>query len=103
MKLYLSGKITGCRGYKKLFADAKKRLSGKGYTVISPADLKFSKDTPWAVAMKAAVTEMLKCDGVALLENWENSPGAVIEQELAEKLKMRAWPVFDWLCESYFE
>jgi hypothetical protein len=97
MKLYLSGKITGCRGYRKLFADAKKRLAGAGYAVASPADLKFPKGTDWAVAMKAAVAEMMKCDGVALLENWESSRGAVIERELAEKLSMPVRAEWDWI------
>lgn len=97
MKLYLSGKITGCRGYKKLFADAKKRLLAAGYTAVSPADLKFPKGTAWETCMKAAVTAMLRCDGVALLENWESSAGAVIEKELAEKLSMPVRPDWDWI------
>jgi hypothetical protein len=68
--------------------------------VVSPADLKFPKDTPWETCMKAAVTEMLKCDGVALLENWESSRGAVIEIELAEKLSMPFETVPNWVFEA---
>jgi hypothetical protein len=68
--------------------------------VVSPADLKLSKDIPWEVSMKAAITEMLKCDGVALLENWESSRGAVIELELAEKLSMPFETVPNWVFEA---
>lgn len=39
MTLYISGKITGDKHYKRKFAKAKARLLKKGFDVISPADI----------------------------------------------------------------
>ncbi len=38
--------------------------------------------------MKLCIAELLTCDAVVLLEDWENSKGAIIERKLAEDMNI---------------
>lgn len=61
----------------------------QGYRVTSPADLGMeSSGYTWNDCMRSAITKMLECDAISLLDGWENSKGAKIELEIAKKLSM---------------
>jgi hypothetical protein len=43
---------------------------------------------PWHECMRYCVSRLAQCDGIALLQGWENSRGARLELDLADKLKI---------------
>lgn len=94
-KIYIAGKITGLKveEYTANFNSAKKELNKLGYDVISPIDLITDPNTDWSEAMKICITELLKCDGICMLSNWESSKGAKIEFRLARQLGLKI--IFD--------
>lgn len=47
--------------------------------------------------MRLALAQVLRCDGVALLDGWEDSPGATLEVHVATKLKLIVGPLTEWV------
>jgi len=43
-------------------------------------------DIDWQRAMRICIGEMVRCDGIALLQGWQKSRGAAIELKLAQDL-----------------
>jgi len=97
MRLYISGKISGNEHYKEDFATARQELKSVGYDVCDPTSFDLAEDIPWAEAMKYDIGEMLRCDGVALLPNWEDSKGSCLEARLAKDLGIMTRPLSWWL------
>jgi hypothetical protein len=97
MVLYLSGPITGIENYKEAFASARQKLENAGFSVCDPTTFDFNEDVPWVEAMKYDIRRMLQCDGVAVLPNWRESKGAIIEARLAKDLGIKTEPVSEWL------
>jgi hypothetical protein len=96
MTLYLSGQITGDPDYKAKFALAEKALRKAGYDVINPA--LYQDFGSWEKNMRRDIIDMMSwADGVALIYGWFNSGGARLEEDLAEKLGMRAYYVYHWI------
>ena len=60
MTLYISGKITGDKHYKRKFAKAKARLLKKGFDVISPADIRGYKFLTYEESF-ISTTRLLMC------------------------------------------
>ena len=85
MKIYISGKITGLKNYKKLFRKAEKRLIKKGFNVVNPVTLgeALPENSDWSKYMKMDLHAMLECNGIYLLDNWEDSKGAIIEEKVS--------------------
>jgi len=100
MRLYLSGKISGNENYKEDFAAGRAMLENSGYDVCDPTTFDFPEDVSWDEAMKYDIREMLRCDGVALLPNWEESKGACIEARLASDLGMATRLLSRWVKEA---
>lgn len=91
-RLYLAGPMTGRpeNNYPAFHAEAE-RLRGLGYHVENPAENPVPDcGGTWAGYMRMAIRQLLTCDTVALLDGWQHSRGAVIEQQLAMELEMRA-------------
>lgn len=111
MKIYLAGKITGLNieVARRNFESAAKHLKKDEYLdvtygILVNACQKCSKDIngewwncnhcentgvrkdTWLNYMKRDVAEMLTCDVVYLLPNWQDSRGAQIERDLALRL-----------------
>ena len=80
-KLYISGKITGVENYKELFDEAEKYYTGLGYAVMNPAIL--PEGFEWDDYMFICLEMLKPCDVLALLDGWQNSPGAKRELKLA--------------------
>jgi hypothetical protein len=81
------------------FAEAAKTMRGAGYEVVSPAELDGAppaagEEKPWAEYMRRDLAELLKCDAILMLEGWENSTGARLELEVAQRLGMNVY--IDW-------
>lgn len=101
MKVYIAGPMTGMPGWNfRAFDAAAEFLRGCGYVVVSPADLDrevgFDPSSESAVTkdfLRSALTRDLAavcaCDGVAVLDGWLSSLGAVVEVALAVRLGLR--------------
>ena len=82
--IYIAGKVSGLpeASVKFKFDKAKNYLEAEGYKVLSPIDY-ISHDTNWQTAMKMATTLLNMSDCIYLLSDWEDSPGARFEFEMA--------------------
>lgn len=108
-KIYLSGPITGIENNnEEEFEKYEDKFLNLGIEVVNPLKL-FSKyeieelyrklikgeitqEEHWSIFMKRDIPEMIKCNVVAALKNWNKSRGANIEIKLATDLYI---PVVD--------
>ena len=92
MKVYIAGKITGNDSYIEQFEKAEKILKASGYAVINPVkNLGFTyKDY-----IDMGLSELSKCDAIYLLENYEESNGALLELSYAKTVGMKVMYSFD--------
>jgi nucleoside 2-deoxyribosyltransferase len=95
MRVYIAGKMSGLpeMGYPAFHAEAA-RLRELGYRVSNPAENQAQVN--WQYYMREAIRMMLLCDAVALLPNWKQSRGAMIEHGIAIALGIPARP-----CEEF--
>ena len=101
MKLYLSCPITGVPNYKKNFTKAEAILRQAGYNVINPCTVVLDDSATWEDYMKAGIPLMLMCDGVAVLPGWEDSAGARLEVDIAQRLNMLTKDIHGWVNETH--
>ncbi|MHA1747998.1 MAG: DUF4406 domain-containing protein [Promethearchaeota archaeon] len=97
MKVYIAGKMTGLEDRnEKKFLEAEKELEKNGYTVMSPFHLHLGppKNT-WEDYLKCSLIMMLECDKVCVLDDWQDSPGAKLEVEVAKRVKMKVFSIVD--------
>lgn len=102
-KIYIAGKITGLSidDYTEKFKAAAQLITSSGLVPVNPVKLVSDPNIKWNEAMKICIAELVKCDAVLLLPCTKNSPGAMIEKELAEKLQI---PTFEsmWCLQQHF-
>ena len=80
MKIYIRGKITGIEETApQLFKEAEEFLKAKGYEVVNPMTINHDHDKSWLNYMKTDIIALMECDAIFMLENWEESKGALIE------------------------
>ncbi len=103
IKIYISGKITGDKNYREKFKYHRQVLENAGYVVVDPSTFEFADDIHWENAMRFDIREMLLCDAVALLPDWQESRGAIIEAGLAHDLGMKVQEVEKWIAVSIAE
>jgi hypothetical protein len=97
LKIYIAGKISGDKEYRAKFAIAETQLEQRGYEIFNPAEqIKLEKGATWEAYMKVALLNMICCDGVALLSDWEDSRGATLESYIASELSIPVCPLVDW-------
>ena len=99
MRLYVSGKITGDPDYQIKFIDAVFDLLQAGYKGIENPCCYVSADDDWNTAMRKVLAVMLTCDGLALLHDWKDSKGAMIETRLAYEVGIPVKPIEAWIAE----
>jgi len=87
VRIYIAGPMSGLPGnnYGAFNAEAA-RLRALGYHVESPAENPAPTDESWLAYMRMAITQMVTCDAVALLNGWQDSRGACVERTLADGL-----------------
>ena len=86
---YISGKITGVKnGNTAKFAAAANLLREHGHTPINPHDVcsDVHPEASWETFMKRNIRELVRCDFVAVLDDWHKSRGAQMEVEIAVNL-----------------
>ena len=88
MKLYISGPMTGMSELNfPAFHRAAAHYRSCGYVVVNPAEVQpWRHSTTWLGCMREDIKELADCDGIAMLEGWERSKGAVIEHYIATAL-----------------
>ena len=83
MKLYISGKITGCTDYQHKFGMAAAILKDKGHVVINPAMLPQGLDND--KYMPICMPMIDACDAIVMIgEDWKDSKGAILELNYAK-------------------
>lgn len=87
MKIYIAGKITGDKHYKRKFRKYEKKLTRLGHSVMSPAWLGASKEFTWEHYMAVSRSMQEVCEGVFFLPDWRESAGA--RQEMFHTCELR--------------
>lgn len=89
-KIYIAGKISGLpqQEVTEKFQDMQTYLEALGYQVFNPLKVVGSWDVTWHFAMKLCIKALVDCDAVYLLDCYQESPGALIEKQLAESLEI---------------
>lgn len=77
MKLYIAGKITGDKEYRKKFAAKEKELKEKGRIILNPAMLPKGLDKGEYMRICFAMIDV--ADAVVLLPDYRQSAGAMVE------------------------
>ena len=90
-KIYIAGKVTGepLAECTMKFGLAQKTIENLGFIAINPLEVVGDWKTPWNEAMRKCLHALIDCDAIVLLNDWQDSKGAMIEQQLAQDLKLR--------------
>lgn len=80
----------------KAFQDAADTLEKAGFQVENPGTKGLVDGWEWEDYLRYDLTEMLKCQGVATLDDWIYSAGAQLEVYVARRLSMPVFSVETW-------
>ena len=86
MKVYIAGKISGDRFYKRKFRKAEKLLRKLGCSVMNPAWIVAGKDFSYDDYLKVSGAMQDVCDAVFFLKDWNKSNGATGEMKRCNEL-----------------
>ena len=88
MKIYLSGKISGTDlDYVRcLFDKVATTLRALGHEVVNPLCNGLSETDPWEAHIAKDIINLIDCEGIYMLQGWEDSQGARIEYAVAKEL-----------------
>lgn len=79
------------------FEHARTLLRAAGHDVVCPAELGQVYGWEWVDYLKRDLRAMLDCDGVAMLDGWATSRGALLEVHVAESLGLEVRHLIDWV------
>ena len=94
MKMFISGPMSGIKDHNfPLFFEAEEAVKDKWDSegldrveFVNPARLGENDGWEWKDYLVRDIVEMLSCNAILLLHNWEQSRGARLEQRIAEDL-----------------
>lgn len=97
IKVYLCGPISGMPDNNKpLFDKYDKMLTEAGYDVVNPHTISpFCESKEWSCYMKDCIRELTSCKYLIRLPDWEKSPGAKVEIQLANTVNIVVCDI-DW-------
>jgi len=93
--VYISGPVTGNDNAEDDFMDAYIFLNNKGHNPVSPIDIgrelekKLKRKPTWAEYMREDIKALMGCDGIYMLDGWQTSEGARIEEWIAFRLGIK--------------
>lgn len=89
-KIYISGKISNLPLHQVTmkFGLAQKEIEAFGFEVINPIEVVNDIKTTWENAIRKCIAALMQCDAIVMLNDWDQSPGAIIERKLAEDINM---------------
>lgn len=85
-KIYISGQISGLP-YDEVvakFKEAEERLQAQGYETVNPMKNGLPDNAPWELHMALDIVQLLGCETIYLLPDWQQSKGATLEKKIAE-------------------
>ncbi len=88
MKIYLSGKISGTDldYVRRLFDKVATTLRALGHEVINPLCNGLPETASWEEHIAKDIINLIDCEGIYMLQGWEDSQGARIEHAVAKEL-----------------
>lgn len=94
-RVYLAGPMSGIKDFNyPAFHAAASRWREAGWEIENPAEhFDGRTDLPYSTYMRAALESLLRCDAIALLSGWWDSPGARLEYQVAQALGMTVYYV----------
>lgn len=93
--LYVAGPMSGYDGFNyAAFHTAERWLRNHGYDVLNPATN--PECDSWDGYMRAAIAQVIRADGIAVLPDWQMSAGAALEVHIAHTLRVPVLSVDRW-------
>ena len=90
MRVYISGKITGNKEYKKDFLEVEKNLLSMGYDVVNPTRMEeHYNGLSYDDFMDIDMVLLRGCDAIYMIKGWKSSCGANREYGYALAAGMR--------------
>lgn len=91
MKIYLSGKISGTDldYVRRLFDKVATTLRALGHEVINPLCNGLSETDPWEEHIAKDIINLIDCEGIYMLQGWEDSQEARIEHAIAKEIGLK--------------
>lgn len=86
--VYISGKISGLNEKEcaERFEKAKEKLESIGFVGVTPFDVYNGYNKDWGYCMIKDLEYIMKCDAIYMLNNYEESDGAIIELKFAKRI-----------------
>lgn len=83
MKVYIAGRISGTPDFKERFAAAERWLEQQGFTDIFNPAAKQPEGLTYKEYIDRDLKELMGCDAIYLMPDWEESKGARLEKNYA--------------------
>ena len=95
IKCYISGKVTGATEAElDKFYDAETSILKAGMIPINPLrEVPRQAELLWFDYMRADIILLMGCQKIALLGNYKESRGAILEKYIAEQLNIREFEI----------
>lgn len=93
MKVYIAGKIGDLpkEVYESNFKVVADEWRKAGHDVINPCELPHNHSRTWSAYMLENLAALSTCDGIVMLSNWTDSPGAKIENAWAWRMGLKVF------------
>ena len=89
-RCYIAGPMTGIKDLNfPAFDREAAHFRAQGWEVVNPAEINPDPNAKWVDCMKADIPQLLTCDTVCMLPNWERSKGASLEHHIARSLDLK--------------
>lgn len=92
MRLYIAGKITGLHVDEafEMFERGEEIVTRCGHRAVNPmTEVEQTPGREWIDYMRDGIRLLIECDGIFMLSNWGDSPGARLEKLIAEGLGLQ--------------